>query len=496
LSATVLHGDCIERMRDLDDSSVDSIVTDPPAGISFMGKAWDGDKGGRDQWVAWMQGVAAEAMRVAKPGAHALVWALPRTSHWTAMAWDNAGWEVRDRVAHMFGTGFPKSHNLKDEWEGWGTALKPAMEDWWLLRKPLSEGTVAANVLKYGCGALNIDATRVDGKRWPANVIHDSSDEVLAAFAQFGESRSDPPGLVRKTTRDKGSFKVTNGVNEAGSSRGGFGDSGTAARFFYSAKAGAKDRIVRDVEEVTVEWTSEQGRCLVKLQADTAQSLQKAIVVSGSMDGSEWSTFLFGSGITDLFRKASKCTTSTKTNSTTGLRTWNCLMRSLTNACIADVSCETESGGSRASSAASGPQSLTITLAETAYLPGASLALSGTQLRISASARKHSHPTCKPLSLMRYLCKLVTPPGGTVLDMFAGSGTTLQAALEEGFNAIGIEREAEYHADILRRLEMARKAMGKPAPKPKAIRVAKPGPRKPANTDTPTLFDLMMCESA
>jgi tRNA G10 N-methylase Trm11 len=109
LTAKLYRGDCLEVMRGLAPDSVHAIVTDPPAGIAFMGKDWDSDKGGRDQWVAWMQGVAEEAMRVLKPGGHALVWALPRTSHWTATAWENAGFEVRDRVAHVFGSGFPKS---------------------------------------------------------------------------------------------------------------------------------------------------------------------------------------------------------------------------------------------------------------------------------------------------------------------------------------------------------------------------------------------------
>lgn len=211
-----LHvGDCLDVMLGMDAASIDAIVTDPPAGISFMGRAWDHDRGGRDSWVAWMATIAAEALRVAKPGAHALVWSLPRTSHWTATAWEDAGWEVRDRIGHIFGSGFPKSLDVSKAidkeagaergeeqphptnackggkwchcgeadatgrfsptkhpaltepaaaaaWTGFGTALKPAVEDWWLLRKPLERGrTVASNVLEHGTGALNIDATRI-----------------------------------------------------------------------------------------------------------------------------------------------------------------------------------------------------------------------------------------------------------------------------------------------------------------------------------------------
>ena len=108
----ILLGDCSERLKELADNSVDSIVTDPPAGISFMGQDWDKDKGGRDNWIAWMQSIAAECLRVVKPGGHAIVWALPRTSHWTATAWENAGFEMRDSIVHIFGSGFPKSLNL------------------------------------------------------------------------------------------------------------------------------------------------------------------------------------------------------------------------------------------------------------------------------------------------------------------------------------------------------------------------------------------------
>ena len=191
---TLYEADCLDVLRFLPDNSVDSICTDPPAGIAFASSAWDRDKGGRDAWIAWMQEVAAECLRVVKPGGHALVWAFPRTSHWTGMAWENAGWEPRDKIVHLFGTGQPKAYKLK-----------PAAEDWWLLRKPL-EGTVAANVSKHGTGALRVDDCKVEAEqdneppRWPTNCIHDGSAEVVAGF---------PP------TKD---------------------------RFFYAAKASVQDR--------------------------------------------------------------------------------------------------------------------------------------------------------------------------------------------------------------------------------------------------------------
>ena len=212
----VYCGDAIEVMKDIEDNSVDSIVTDPPAGISFMGKNWDKDKGGRDQWIEWLTSVMKECLRVIKPGGMMLVWSIPRTSHWTATAIENAGFEIRDKIYHIFGSGFPKSSNISkqldkklgkerkiagrrehptlkdkskvnrqestqyhaanpiaDEWDltepasdeaklfdGYGTALKPAAEEWILAMAPL-DGTFAENALKHGVAGINVDGSRV-----------------------------------------------------------------------------------------------------------------------------------------------------------------------------------------------------------------------------------------------------------------------------------------------------------------------------------------------
>lgn len=178
MESTLINGDCLESLKKIPDNSIDSMVTDPPAGIAFMGKSWDKDKGGRDLWIRWLESIMTESFRTLKPGAHILVWAIPRTSHWTATAIENAQFEIRDVVTHIFGSGFPKSHNIGKkikEFEGWGTALKPASEHWILARKPLSEKTIAANVLEHGTGGINIDASRIkagqnDG-RFPANLV-------------------------------------------------------------------------------------------------------------------------------------------------------------------------------------------------------------------------------------------------------------------------------------------------------------------------------------
>lgn len=243
-----LHvGDCLDVLREMPDVSVDAVVTDPPAGVAFMNKDWDHDRGGRDQWIAWLTERMAEAFRVLKPGGHALVWALPRTSHWTATALEDAGFTIRDCVVHLFGSGFPKSHDVSvsidraagaerkpvgeghwagrkpnpqtggakvaqlsggdlgaevmvtapataaaRRWSGWGTALKPGQEHWWLVRRPLA-GTVASNVLEYGTGALNIDACRT------------SVTDRRSYKSRFGPRRNDVYGVDKGDRADSAS---------------------------------------------------------------------------------------------------------------------------------------------------------------------------------------------------------------------------------------------------------------------------------------------------
>lgn len=152
---TLMLGDCLKKLTELPDNSVDSIVTDPPYGLSFMGKAWDYDVPGQNIWE--------ECLRVLKPGGHLLAFFGTRTYHRGVIKIEDAGFEIRDQMQWIFGSGFPKSHNLKEEWQGWGTALKPANEPIVVARKPLEKGlTVAANVLKWGTGALNIDGSRIE----------------------------------------------------------------------------------------------------------------------------------------------------------------------------------------------------------------------------------------------------------------------------------------------------------------------------------------------
>lgn len=309
----VIHGDCLDELRRMPDASIDSLVTDPPAGISFMGKAWDGDRGGRDAWVNWMTGVMTEVARVLKPGAHGLVWALPRTSHWTATALENAGFEIRDVITHLFGTGFPKSLDVSKaidraagaeretlgvslndrpksqvkggrafdrgldsgqehepltmtapatdaarQWSGWGTALKPASEHWILIRKPLGEKTVAANVLEHGAGGINVDAGRIgntDGSplgRFPANVVLSHTPECRHAWECAPECAvrmlDEQSGILHPSGNTNSGLGKGGKTSSFGIGEGTYGqstdykDRGGASRFFYCAKASKSDR--------------------------------------------------------------------------------------------------------------------------------------------------------------------------------------------------------------------------------------------------------------
>jgi len=366
----ILEGKCEEVLKDFPDNYFDSIVTDPPYGLRFMGKKWDYDVPSIEQWQ--------EVIRVLKPGGYLLSFGGTRTYHRMVVNIEDAGFEIRDQIQWLYGSGFPKSLDVGKaidkakgqyikgknspnnrnsgaspsgcygegvqrktlpnpqspeaiQWDGWGTALKPANEPICLARKPLSEKTVALNVLKWGTGGLNIDGCRVESKqgeydirhytkedcfqnkgpkkskfqvkpqpqgRFPANVITDGSDEVVGLFPQTGQGNGGKPYNYAGREYDNKDTSMFNGDKPQAPSN--FNDSGSAARFFYVAKASKAER---------------------------------------------------GEG--------------------------------------------------------------------------------------------NNHPTVKPLKLMCYLCRLVTPPGGTVLDCYVGSGTTGVAAQIEGFEFIGIDKDID-----------------------------------------------------
>jgi DNA modification methylase len=391
-SVTIFHGDCRDAMQSMDACSIDSIVCDPPYGLTFMGKAWDRGVPGVEFWE--------HALRVAKPGAHLVAFGGTRMFHRLMCGIEDAGWELRDTMQWMYGGGFPKSHNVSKaidkeagaertvirtntngsgkvfdvtapatdaakQWDGWGTALKPAWEPIVLARKPF-DGTVAQNVQIYGTGALNIAACRLstdftsvrDGEaskasrytergstnfaatpgprggdplgRWPANVLLDEEAAELLDRQTGTLESGEPSGM--KAGGQKNAF----GVYAGGVPVTGFGDSGGASRFYYCAKASQAER-----------------------NAGTSRLPQHTV---GRYAQDKWSRENMGN----------KCAPSANT-----------------------------------------------------------------------------HPTVKPIALMQWLVRLVTPPNGLILDPFMGSGSTGVAALSEGFRFIGIEKDTEHgYCDI------------------------------------------------
>jgi site-specific DNA-methyltransferase (adenine-specific) len=266
------HGDCLEVMATMPKACIDSVVTDPPYGLSFMGKAWDHGVPGVPFWEA--------ALRVAKPGAMLLAFGGTRTFHRLTCAIEDAGWEIRDCLMWLYGSGFPKSHDISKAmgnklWHGWGTALKPAWEPIILAMKPLA-GTFAANAAEHGVAGLHIDGCRIHSGtssggdksggtalgqgsgwnqhenrttgidrsmaagRWPANVILDEEAGAMLD-EQSGESQS--PATYTRTTKSENKTAYSPGIGEhAGSVSLNYGDKGGASRFFYCAKASKSEK--------------------------------------------------------------------------------------------------------------------------------------------------------------------------------------------------------------------------------------------------------------
>ncbi|WDW19681.1 DNA methylase [Mycobacterium phage LOCV1] len=425
---TVFHGDCLHVLAELPDASVDAIVTDPPYGIGFMGKEWDSGKsfverkpakrntfdhvGGNhnptdsadaartrrvesQRFGQWCERWAAECLRVLKPGGHMLAFGGSRTWHRLAAAIEDAGFEVRDSIAWLYGSGFPKSLDVSKaidkaagaerevigeqpdrwtnkgsvlnfatdrpqssipvtgdpateaawQWQGWGTALKPAFEPIVVARKPLA-GTVAANVLGHGTGALNIDACRVGG-----------------------EVRVNPPGSTNP--------------------RVAMGD---------GWRADAEARIA-------------EGRWPTNVVLDETQAAELDAQTGTLSSGKMYPT-----------------------HTTAGRQVYG------QNAAGGYVTSETygDSGGA---------SRFFPVFRYEAKAPGAER-----PSYVNEDGAKVAHNTVKPLDLMRWLVRLVTPPNGVVLDPFAGSGTTAEACIHEHKRCITIEREADYLPLIVARL--------------------------------------------
>jgi len=399
----IILGDCFEKLKNLEKNSIDSVVTDPPYGLSFMGKKWDYDVPSVDIW--------REVLRVLKPGGHVLSFCGTRTYHRMVVKMEDAGFEIRDQIQWIYGSGFPKSMdvskaidkaagaerevlefkdvgpdmrsgcfenaegrmiaaitapatNLAKQWSGWGTALKPANEPICLARKPL-EGTVAANVEKWGVGGLNIDGARIgaeqveSGRSGQKECASESfGKKLMSTEKQFVQGRwpanvifdeeaaailDEQSGILKTGGAGKHGDNYKGNVTNFGGIRAPqltAGDSGGASRFFYVAKASKRERNV-------------------------------------GLEGMPL-----------------------KTN-------------------------DTHNNPSR--------------------MVGASAAKAKAEMDTSGTAgNQNFHPTVKPIKLMEYLVKMITPPNGLVLDPFAGSGSTGVAAVALGFDFIGIEREPAY----------------------------------------------------
>jgi len=370
--------------------------------------------------------------------------------------------------------------------DGEASRFSPAWEPIYLARKPLV-GTVASNVLEHGTGAINVDGCRIEtngedrsarynGKapgggrdgtsyaiglkepwnapegRWPANLLLDESaaamldertiDKIHGAGVARKGSSNPAPSVMDPTSWGK--------VSSTGEMHR-FGDSGGASRFFYVAKASRAEREagLEHHRFIWVGWTWEGVEYQAKLRVDTAQSHPRVIDASGAQcqDASAWNTLLFGSEHTAPFLRGCSSITSIETSSITSYPTLSWLARSLTSGSIVGVSNATGSLTNPVASATGLTLSIGITSAGMVSLPGVGPVASGTLLKISESGpgeRMSTHPTMKPLKLMRWLVRLITPPGGIVLDPFMGSGTTGIAAVLEGFNFLGIELEPNF----------------------------------------------------
>lgn len=443
----VVHGEAIEVLRKLPENSIDAIVTDPPYGLEFMGKGWDGadefrrslnaaDAGRESEFgrasrtspeyraghlfQEWCEVWAREAFRILKPGGHMLAFGGTRTWHRLTAGVEDAGFEIRDSIAWLYGSGFPKSMDVSkaidkamgaeraetsrvrgsgigssalftddnwkgigaesyakydtpatpdaERWQGWGTALKPAFEPIVVARKPLPKGsTVTRNVLTHGTGALNIDATRIkSGGRWPANVVLDET-QAEALDAQTGVTKSSVRPPTGKDDRGIANTDSRVTIRRNDTTERGHADSGGASRFFKTIQ-------------------NEEDTCVAP--KETAPMMTATSVAS-------------------------------VTDAPSGL-----------------VSVAPDVGVS--GDLVSGTRFLYTAKAPTKERP----VVDGV-----------AHPTVKPVALMEWLIKLVTPPGGIVLDPFAGSGTTTEAAMRLGFNSISIEMTEEYIPLILARVE-------------------------------------------
>jgi DNA modification methylase len=569
-------GDLFTVLPTFEAESVDAVVTDPPYGIGFMGREWDTFKPenvrtaaamkqrkdpaqianlknvcgrkrspaqspsqveydysakGLREFQVWCEQWGREVFRVLKPGGYILSCGAPRAYHRMASGLEDAGFEIRDCLAWLFGSGFPKSLNIGD---GLGTALKPAHEPIVLARKPF-KGSVKGNVAAHGTGALNIDACRLEStpratgnREGEASADRSYAERGSTNFAMRpGPRGGDEMGRwpanvvlddIAAMVLDEQSGELVSGATKAGCAAGtNFAQSrvriheydipsdvGGASRFYYVAKPSREERDMGcyDLPAVSSFETVERdpgsagannpragaGRMSVlntteivytdpawvnavlarRLPADTDSSRPKVIGASTTQysDGSAWSMCWCGSPSTDPFHPVVRSIIETETSSITPSRISNSSRRPHTNGCMAAAFGVKAAGGNLAAYAefqspwarltGTSPKKAGRSTADA--VPAILVASWLTSAPAKPSiARRNGHPTVKPVELMRWLVRLVTPVNGIVLDPFLGSGTTAMAAVYEQRQWIGIEREAEY-------IEIARRRIAAVAP--------------------------------
>jgi len=451
----------------------DAVIMDPPGGISFMGAKWDGNKGGRDAWVDYWAARLKVAFDALKPGAHALVWSLPRTSHWTALALEKAGFVIRDTIDHVSGAGFPKSLDIgkaidaalgAKRWAGWGTALRPNKEVWWLAQKPRTKGlTIAANVLRHGVGGLNIGAARVGDPglnaieealgifehmgRWPSNITfqHSSWDEsecrACGVVAPFGvrfcpACGSGDVDAKRGGCRCVGERRVRSGNFAGGDPRISevYGEDNRPRPPGGHADADGLETIESWACLATCERCGESANVLSggyagRCPCGAARRWACAVALLDEQSGSRSSGAFNGEGGASRFFNvfppepeepffySAKPSTRERESGLDALpkRTGGELTGRADG-----------SAGTRSPRAGAGRQS---------------------------AGRANHHPTVKGFHLIGHFCDLLVPPGGLVLDLTAGSGTLGAVVAHRhqatGWRCIMAELDSE-HCRIIR----------------------------------------------
>ena len=451
------NGDCLNVLKMMieDEVFVDSIVTDPPYELGFMGRSWD------STGIAFQKETWELCFKVLKPGGHLLAFSGSRTYHRMAVAIEDAGFEIRDQVMWLYGSGFPKSMNVgkaldkklgnkreslgtnlkkagdmrggnyvkggdyksieleitkgNTEWEGWGTALKPAHEPLVLARKPLSEKSVVDNVLKHRTGGINIDECRVEGNdaKYP---------DTNPDFRDQGRQSKENMGI------DKLSFGQTENVK--------------------------RKKVVRKSRDENGVWTNDNSGMKAE-GSEYADADPRGRFPSNVMhDGSDVVKDIFPNTKSSNVSRERKA--GTEFGQSSGWNKHNNVDSGLMPAYGDDGSASRYFYCAKTSKAERN-QGLDNFIKKNKVFngqsPNASKDMKGVEQKFTTKPSANVHPTVKPIKLMKYLCRLITPKGGTLLDPFMGSGSTGMAAKEENFEFVGIEKEEEYFNIASARIE-------------------------------------------